>query len=157
MVLPEDDANRQVANGFHLQVHPLKMRRLRVLPVVGGWRKVLEHFLSNYATQMENIPARFMVLLIDFDGDPNRLGAVQGHVPANLRNRVFVLGALNEPEALKAAGLGSFEEIGKQMAEDCRDETYLVWGHNLLRHNAEELRRLSQNVRQILFSLPDFD
>ncbi len=48
-VLPEDDANSQMANGFHLQVEPARLRRMRVLQVAGGWLKVLEQFLSDGA------------------------------------------------------------------------------------------------------------
>jgi hypothetical protein len=37
------------------------------------------------------------------------------------------------------------------MAQDCRDETGTIWGHELLRHNAGELARLRDHVRPILF------
>ncbi|MGA2659008.1 MAG: hypothetical protein ABSH34_16015 [Verrucomicrobiota bacterium] len=50
-VLPEDDANRQLANGFLL--HPdLLARNIQVLPEVGGWHEVLDHFKSDYANGM---------------------------------------------------------------------------------------------------------
>jgi hypothetical protein len=65
-----------------------------------------------------------------------------------LKDRVFVLGVWSEPEALKA-NLGSYETIGMAMAEDCREETDTIWGHDLLRHNASELDRLREHV-------PDF-
>jgi len=66
-------------------------------------------------------------------------------------DRVYILGALNEPEDLKNAGLGSYEEIGLAMAQDCREETDKTWGHRLLKHNATELDRLRERVRPILF------
>jgi hypothetical protein len=64
-VLPEDDANRQLANGFFLdhslwnrrrrfQVlaldHSLwnRRRRFQVLAEAGGWRRVLECFQSDH-------------------------------------------------------------------------------------------------------------
>jgi hypothetical protein len=53
---------------------------------------------------------------------------------------------------LKQAGLGSYETIGRAAAEDCREETDRTWGHELLRHNANEIDRLRQYVRSILFS-----
>ena len=62
-----------------------------------------------------------------------------------------MIGTITEPEDLKRADLGSYEEIGKRMAEDCRDGTEKVWGHRLLEHNASELNRLRQQVQPILF------
>ena len=66
-------------------------------------------------------------------------------------DRVFVLGALTEPEELRTARLGTYETIGMKMAKDCRDQTDTTWGHNLLRHNASEIGRLRDRVRPILF------
>jgi len=94
---------------------------------------------------------RFMVLLIDFDNKQERLQEVKSQIPGHLTDRVFVLGTSSEPEALKTAGLGTYETIGKAMAEDCRQETSTIWGHELLRHNAGELARLRHQVRPILF------
>jgi len=153
VVLPEDDANRQLANGFHLQVDWNRQRWLRVLPVAGGWIDVLNLFSSEHASQMGRWPHRFMVLLIDFDNDfEARLEQAKARIPEHLTERVFVLGALSEPEALRTAGLGSYEDIGLAMARDCREETDSTWGHALLQHNAGELDRLRQHVRSLLFS-----
>jgi hypothetical protein len=66
-VLPEDDANRQLAVGFSLAVAMQRSRQIYVLPVAGGWTQVLEHFLSDEVVDMETCPHRYMVLLIDFD------------------------------------------------------------------------------------------
>ena len=44
-----------------------------------------------------------------------------------------------------------YEDIGRAMAKDCREETNTTWGHGRLRHNAGELDRLRQHVRPILF------
>jgi hypothetical protein len=149
-VLPEDDANRQLANGFLLDQFLLH-RRIQVLPEVGGWTQVLERFRSDHATQMDRYPSRFMVLLIDFDGDEQRLTRARAQIPGHLTERVFILGALSKPEALRQASLGSYETIGLKMAQACREETDGIWGHDLLRHNASELDRLREHVRPILF------
>ena len=53
LVLPEDDANRQLANGFLLQVDPTRMRQMQVLPVAGGWTAVLDQFLSDEVAALE--------------------------------------------------------------------------------------------------------
>ena len=45
-VLPEDDANRQIANGF-LTNFNVAMKSINILPIANGWRRVLEDFLQN--------------------------------------------------------------------------------------------------------------
>jgi len=150
-VLPEDDANLRLANGFHLQIALSRQRQMQVLPVAGGWNEVLSLFRSEHVMEMDRCPTRFMVLLIDFDGNEDRLENAKAAIPENLADRVFILGALSEPEALKA-DLGAYEAIGLGMADDCCNGTETIWGHHLLRHNAGELDRLRQHVRPVLFS-----
>jgi hypothetical protein len=149
LVLPEDDANRQLANGFILD-QSLSTWRIQVLEEVGGWRQVLDRFLSDHVVDMDRYPDRSMVLLIDFDREQERLNDAKARIPKHLTERVFILGAWSEPEALKTE-LGSYERIGLAMARDCREETDTTWGHGLLRHNASELDRLRERVRPILF------
>jgi hypothetical protein len=74
----------------------------------------------------------------------------KSQVPDDLKERVFVLGALANPEELRAS-LGPYEAIGKAAAKDCREGTDTTWGHELLKHNAIEIDRLRQHVRPILF------
>ncbi len=151
LVIPEDDANRQVANGFQLRLDPERGRRLQVLPPVGGWRKVLRTFQRDHMADMRRYPERMVVLLVDFDGDSNRLGNFQENIPLDLADRVFVLGAFGEPEDLKRARLGTYEEIGRAMAEECRADAYGIWDCEQLRHNKAELGRLRERARAILF------
>ena len=146
-MLPEDDANRQLANGFHLE---FATRQFQVLNVAGGWRKVLEEFLNTHVAEMGRNPNRHMILLIDLDGQEERLAAAVAQVPAHLTERVFILGVLSEPEKLKP-DLGDYETIGLALAKDCREETNTTWGHRLLQHNTVELDRLRTTVRPILF------
>lgn len=150
LVLPEDDANRQIANGFHLEVDPLRARKLQVLMEAGGWAQVRDQFLDNEVAGMERYPARFMVLIIDSDGDANRVGGFVAAIPVNLRERVFVISTLTEAEDLKP-DFGSFEQIGSQLAQDCREDTDAIWGHDLLKHNAADIARLRQHIRPLLF------
>jgi hypothetical protein len=147
LVLPEDDANRQLANGFYLE---LPSRQIQVLPVVGGWMKVLESFNSDHVSYMNKFPNRLMVLLIDFDDQEDRLEKAKACIPGHLIDRVFILGVRSESEDLKA-DLGSYETIGGAMARDCREKTCTTWGHPLLRHNAGEIERLHERVRPVLF------
>jgi hypothetical protein len=149
LVLPEDDANRQLANGFQL-CHSLDTRRMQVLKEAGGWRVVLDHFENELVPGMQRNQNRFVVLLIDFDGKEDRLEMAKARIPDHLKERVFVLGAWRNPEELRR-NLGSYEEIGSAMAKDCLEDEELTWSHDLLRHNAGELERLRESVRPILF------
>jgi len=148
LIIPEDDANRQLANGFNLNI---SATQLQVEQAARGWRHVYEIFVSDYAPLMDKFKNRFIVLLIDFDDDLDRLQEVKLQIPHDLADRVFILGARTEPEALKQAGLGSYEAIGRTMAEDCQNKTQTIWGHELLRHNEGELNRLREAVCAILF------
>lgn len=149
-VLAEDDANRQIVNGFLLEPN-LNNRAVKVLPIPGGWGKTLEEFNNKYASEMRQLPKRMMVLLIDFDDDENRLSYVESHIPDDLKARVFVLGVLSEPENLKRESKKTFEEIGEALAKDCSDNKNELWGHNLLKHNKPELDRMATLVRPFLF------
>ncbi len=149
-VLPEDDANRSLANGFLL--HPqLDLRSIQVLPNVGGWVKVRDQFESEHILPMERHKDRNMILLLDFDETANRLEEIAKVIPSHLRERVFVLGVWSEPEDLRKAGLGSFENVGSKLAEECENETRETWDHALLRHNRGELDRMIPRIKKILF------
>lgn len=151
-VLPEDRADRELANGFFLEESLANKRQCyQVLEEVGGWIEVLERFKSDHVIEMDRYPLRFMVLLIDFDGHEDRLDVAKAAIPDRLSDRVFVLGPLIEPEDLTRAGLGPIETVGKTLARECREESYVTWSHNLLRRNASELDRLREHVRPILF------
>lgn len=150
LVLPEDDANRQLANGFLLD-EALVVRTIQILREVGGWLEVLERFRSDHVSEMDRYPLRSMVLLIDFDRREGRLDQAKAAIPDRLIDRVFILGAWTEPEALRKAGLGSYEAIGRRLATECREGTNTTWNDDLLRHNASELDRLRKLVRPILF------
>src|SRR5262245_36898462 len=109
-VLPEDDANRQLANEFHLQIDPTRQRQMQILKVAGGWNQVCHLFQTVHVAEMDRNQYRSMVLLIDFDGHGNRLQQVQNSIPDRLRDRVFILGAWTNPEMLRA-NLGSYQKI----------------------------------------------
>jgi len=149
LVLPEDDADRQLANGFHLALG--SPRQIQVLPEIGGWGKVLDRFNSDHVRDMSGLPHRSVVLVIDFDGDLSRLEKAKESIPVELADRVFVIGVLSEPEVLKADLCCSLEAIGVAMASDCREGTSTTWGHPLLQHNAGEIERLHRRVRPVLF------
>ena len=152
-VLPEDDANRALANGFQLNQH-IAPRSIQVLPCAGGWLKVRSQFQTDHILPMERNQLRHTVLLIDFDEMANRRDEIAKVIPPHLTDRVFVLGVWSEPENLKKAGLGSLESVGNKLALDCENETRVTWEHELLRHNNIELVRMASKLKLILFPLP---
>lgn len=123
-ILPEDDANHQMATGFEVNVDSTQ---IRTLTEAGGWRHVCDYFTETHVDEMRQYVERFMVLLIDFDDDAYRLEKVQAVIPEDLKSRVFVLGVRPEPEDLRRAGIGSYEAIGKKLADDCRNDIYTLW------------------------------
>jgi hypothetical protein len=151
LVLPEDDANRQIANGFILH-QGLIPRAIQVLPVAGGWGHVVDKFMSDYVPTMRQYEHRCVVMLIDFDGHyEQRFNRVKNDIPGDLNDRVFVLGVLSCPEELRRNSRRTFEEIGKALSQDCVDDTRVMWGHDLLGHNEIELERMISSVKPFLF------
>jgi hypothetical protein len=150
LVLPEDGANRQLANGFLLH-DSVKLRSIQVLPEAGGWSEVRSLFQREHAPEMTLNPLRHMVLLLDFDGRQGRLADIQGAIPEILADRVFVIGLWTEPEDLFSHGLPGKEEFGRALANECFENRRELWNHALLRHNADELDRMTVSLRPILF------
>ena len=150
IVLPEDDANRQIANGF-LQDSAVDVRQIQVLPNAGGWIKARDAVAGSHVDALRTYSHRYLVVLIDFDGDTSRRGEVFKEIPQDVRNRIFVIGALREPEDLRLASNLPFEAIGRQCADECRLQLRGLWDNDLLRHNAAELDRMLPVLRPILF------
>lgn len=150
-VIPEDDRDRQLADGFW-QHHQVKTPRMKVVEPAGGWREVLRKFETEYIGQLREYPLGHVVMLIDFDGDyQNRRTEFAQAIPNDLRDRVFVVDAGQTPEDLRAVLHRRFEEIGRDLAEDCFANTQVLWGHAQLRHNAPDCQRLIQIVKPFLF------
>jgi len=149
LVLPEDDANRQIANGFMLEPS-LRQRNLQILPPAGGWAVARDKLKAVHLPELSKYPQRIMVVLVDFDGRPERRQEILGDIQGAVLSRIFVLGVFSEPERLKAA-LGSYEKIGRELAAGCAANTEDAWGHELLAHNAEEATRLMAIAGLVLF------
>ena len=149
-VVPEDDADRQIADGF-LPHHEVRARQVQVVPPAGGWGRAIEVFEAEYVRHLREYHAGHVVLFIDFDmKDVDRRRHVEEAVPADLKDRVFVVGALNGPETLKRELSLSFEEIGLGLADDCHVRRRTLWDHGQLRHNGGELDRMNAALRKII-------
>lgn len=83
-ILPEDDANRQLANGFLLH-HQLATRSVQVRSPAGGWRKALfEVFPDEYLPLLKQSKDCHVVILIDFDEDKDRLSTFFDSLPQSV-------------------------------------------------------------------------
>lgn len=150
-IIPEDDRNRQMAEGFtnHDQVLD---RRIQVMPPAGGWSNVRRTFEEEYVQTLRKYPLAHVVMLIDFDGHfDERRKDFDMVIPADVRDRVFVIGSSKNPESLKKAMSISFEAMGRQLAEDCHAGTLQCWNHEQLVHNNSERERLVRIVKPFLF------
>jgi len=160
LVLPEDDANRQIINGFILNLN-VNEAAIQVLPIANGWLKVVDKFKNDHVSKMGELPKRMIVLVIDFDDyrKPDgldyetRLIYIKSQVPENLQERVFILGSRTAPEKLKSEMKKSWEDIGESLAKDCAENTNETWGHDFLKHNEHELNRMRMAVKPFLFNL----
>lgn len=151
LLLPEDDDNRQIVNGFLIEVS-VNQRSLQVLPLAGGWDNAFVSIKEEYAALMRKYPECRIVLLIDFDYDTGRLEKNKNRIPADLSDRVFVIGVLSkEPKDLcKETGM-NLEKVGEELAKNCADNIPGLWDHELLRHNKPELERMIPSVKSFLF------
>lgn len=151
-VIPEDDANRQIADGFVL--HPgVKETRIQVVPPAGGWPKVLKTFQDEYLSKLRDCQNTHVVMVVDFDDQVEKRQAdFEQAIPAEFKTRVFVIGSKRTPETLKRDTKKSFEEIGKSLADDCDEDTAGFWEHEQLRHNDKDRKRLKETVMPFLFS-----
>jgi hypothetical protein len=145
LVIPEDDANRQIMTGFntHLDVDS---RKVKIEPVAGGWKKALELFASDYVAGMVKYEKRHVLILIDLDGHIDRLEEAKKYIPDNLRERVFVMGCLDEPERMREATGMSKEKLGEALAGACLSRQGEVWNNEMLVHNQKELERMNSTI-----------
>ena len=150
LILPEDDAIRQMAIGF-LDHPDVQDRKIKVLSSAGGWKHAVDQFTTDIAPTMNRFKCRHVVLIIDLDSRTERLQDIRQEFAAEYADRVFILGIASEAEDLKRALNLTFESIGEALADNCRRGTNDVWGHDLLSANASEIERLRGQVCPFLF------
>jgi hypothetical protein len=151
LIIPEDRADEQIANGFtkHDQVTP---KQVQVMPYADGWPGVLNKFKTQYISYLRNYKDAYIVLLIDFDARyESQRQRFDIAVPDDLKDRVFVVGAMEDPERLGQAMGKDLEGIGLALADDCYKGTDIVWSHDHLKHNEPDLAKMIGAIRSILF------
>ena len=151
IILPEDRATEEIANGF-IKISEVNFAAIRIERPARGWPNVVTRFTKEIVSEMNQYSDAMIVLLIDFDDNEKRLSFVEKDIPENLRNRVFIVGIWSDPEALKRKTKKSFETIGETLANNCADHTNNLWSHDLLKHNEIELERMKKSIKPFLFS-----
>lgn len=151
-VIPEDDAERQVADGFTLH-SSVDIRQIDVVRPPGGWSKVLDTFHEQYVSILRGHQYAHVVLLIDFDNSvESRREFIARQIPSDVADRVFVIGPQDEAETLKREfENGGLESIGTALANDCDRQELTNWCRSQLAHNEAERARLAAIVRPFLF------
>ena len=151
-IIPEDRANEEIANVF-IKSLSSNNRSVRVLRPQGGWKKVRDWLDHDRLTKMRSGKGmnRILILLIDFDGDPDRLQNFKNNIPDGLIERIFVLGSESNPEKLRTALGITFESIGQRLAKECDEDDYDIWDHALLKGSRQEINRMGSNIKEILF------
>ena len=158
LILSEDDAYKDIANGF-VNHFAIIGNQVHIAQSAGGWGELLDLFSKKYLDDVRKYKERFVLLLLDLDGELNRTSQILTAIPSDVKDRVFFLCCLGEAEGIKKElGHGKFEDFGKRLAESCYNSTYdkfdSIWGCQQLNHNNVELTRLATAVHPLLFGAP---
>jgi len=149
-IIPEDDANRQIAVGFELDSR-LPARALQIMKPAGGWAAVVETINSVYVPKMRSNPNTRVVGIVDCDNQEDRIAEQLTTFPEDVYDRAFLLGTLQTPEQTKALLGMSFEEIGESLARECFRDDFKIWSHGHFVHIQEEIKRTRDGLRPVLF------
>ncbi len=156
LILPEDDAYRDLANGF-VNYDAVADNRIHIAKPAGGWLKLLDVFSQEYESSVRDNRSRHVLLLLDLDGRCGRYSEkVLPKIPEEIRDRVFILSCNDEAENFKKElGGGKFEDFGEKLSKSCRENAYTKsdWLCPQLCHNKNELHRLATAVRSFLFKI----
>jgi hypothetical protein len=149
-LIPEDDANRQIAIGF-INHWAVSATVVDIRGPAGGWPRVLDIFESEYLPDLRKFPNAHVVMLIDFDEDVERREQFEQKIPRDVKERVFVIVSKYNPEILRRELKLAFDIIGSELAQECHKEEFKLWQHEHLIHNSSELQRMMAVVKPIVF------
>lgn len=180
VVIPEDKNLQDVVSGFHAGMDRFQNQRWKTIPITRGRGKVRQHHgwagaveaVGNF--NLPRFPKRHILLVVDFDVDPNapqfghednpagaRISQIEHKLEEmNLmpyRNRIHILGVCRQSEDLKQIGPAwgnqvpenpsSFDSIGKCLAKRCMENDFGVWDASpVLNANGTELGTLQRTV-----------
>jgi hypothetical protein len=152
IVIPEDKANRDIINGFSEYLE-INQRQFWVEDLARGWTNGSKRLDELARGHMIKYTHSYAVLVIDFDGQEDRGSKIRLALPKAVRDRIFIIGALSEPESLRDDTGLSYEGLGRQMAKSCSESNFDFWQRQkLLRHNMQEVGRLSESVSKLFFT-----
>ncbi len=148
-VIPEDDADRQIANGF---LEDFRVQNaFQVMPPAQGREKVLSQIIEVYVPILQKYKQLKVIGVLDFDGRKDRYEQKLQEIPNGVRERVFLLGTLNNPEKLKASAGLHFESLGEKLAQECCDANFELWNNEQLVFLKDEVLRAKEELWTVLF------
>jgi len=153
VVFLEDKPYRSIVNGVK-SLPNIKYEVMDIKNPCGGWGKVFDALEKNL--HLLKNPECNILLLMDFDDeDKESLSTFESRkkmldtiiVPAEYKNRVFLLGVNHEEsESLKSFfGMPQFEKIGQKLIKDCPTGDLSNWRNTHLECNLPEIERMKQN------------
>ena len=144
VVIPEDDATRQLGNGLANAFSEMG-RRIKFLPVSRGWKRAVECVKS---LDLNSNSFRRVLLIIDFDKNKDRLESIKAKEDfSEFRDRIFILGCFKEAEDLKELlSERNLEEVGKILASNCN-----YWDSPLLLTCRSDACRLKAELNKEAF------
>lgn len=148
-VIPEDDADRQLANGFVL--HHEVSGEVQIVKEAGGWIKVIETITEEYVPLLKQNPNAHVLGIIDCDNDGERIKKLLDDFPSDVQDRIFLLGVFDDPQQFKISVQKPFETIGETLAEECFTEELHLWHHTHLQHISTEIERAKRCLKPIVF------
>ena len=149
LILPEDDAYHAIATSFVESLGQEVSRRAQVLNATRGWIHARQIAVED-GLKLRKYGDRKLLLVIDFDTVSERLAQMSAALPADIRDRIFIIGSANEAEDLRRE-LGPYSRIGSLISEECRRGATDLWQHPLLALNRVEVQRLAPVVQRLFF------
>ena len=149
-IIPEDSVDRQLANGFvlHYEVNG----EVQIINESGGWPKVIDAIMNVYVPILRRYRYAHVIGIIDCDNWENRIQKKLDQFPDDVRDRIFLLGFIKDPEKFKeSVPISSYEKIGEKLAEECFEDSLELWNHEHLKHISSEIERAKSSLRPIIF------
>ncbi len=117
VVVPEDDATRQLGNGLS-NAFPAIATRIKFLREAGGWTDAVATIKD---LELDKYPNRRVLLIIDLDQDDTRLKFIRSQPEiSKFNNRIFILGSFIASEQLKPVVKSrNLENVGQILGENC--------------------------------------
>ena len=151
LVIPEDTGLADIAIGFAKEC-----LNIQVDPPTEGKVKLARQFMDEEIGKLRRFPSRTLVLLRDFDQIPQ--SDLWRDVPADLVDRVFIFGPLDEFESLRTelrltgkVRPNTPERIGELLAEECRANVMDLWRTAQLAHLGSEVARARAKSKEVIF------